>query len=376
MRSVFYAFRDSAQRRRALEADLGSPERYLLFGLDELRAQGHETRHNLERPSPPWWARMLGSSAKRAVERAGGYGGDFATVLASLRAANRADVVFSTVDTVGLPLVLVGRAGLLRVPLVYAAIGLPERLVQLRSKRVRAAYAEALGRCVSILAYSEREVADLTAWLDEHGRSTEVSFVPFGVDTETFRPVAEPPTRDVVSVGADPHRDLPLVLDVARALPAVSFTLVVGHDAARMLGDVPENVAVEVDIPFAAMKRRLEEARLVALPVRENTYSGATTVLLQAMALGKPVVVSRTRAIARGYGLVDGENCRLVEPGDTPGFAKSVGDVLRDDLHARALGTSARRAVERDLTWVRYVGRIEELLAAAAASARGGSRSS
>jgi glycosyltransferase involved in cell wall biosynthesis len=366
MRSVFYAFRDSPQRRRALEADLGSPERYLLFGLDEVRARGHEVRHNLERSAPPWWARMLGSSAKRTVERAGGYGGDFATVLASLGAANRADVVFSTVDTVGLPLVLAGRAGLVRVPLVYAAIGLPERLVQLRSARMHSAYADALGRCASIIAYSEREVRDLRVWLDDRGRSTEVSFVPFGVDTEAFRPVLEPSTRDVVSVGADPHRDYALLLDVARALPTVSFTLVAGRDAARWLDDVPENVAVEVDISFEAMKLRLEEARTVALPVRDNTYSGATTVLLQAMALGKPVVVSRTSAIASGYGLLDGENCRLVEPGDAAAFARSLGDVLRDDLHARALGTSARQTVERDLTWERYVGRIEERLDACA----------
>jgi glycosyltransferase involved in cell wall biosynthesis len=365
MRSVFYAFRDSPQRRRALEADLGSPERYLLFGLDELRARGYEVRHNLERPAPPWRARVLGRFAKRAVERAGGYGGDFATVLASLRVANRADVVFSTVDTVGLPLALVGRAGLVRAPVVYVAIGLPERLAQLRSERVQRAYADALGSCASILAYSEREARDVTAWLGDRGRSTEVSFVPFGVDTEAFRPVADPPTRDVVSVGADPHRDHRLLLDVARVLPTVSFTLVAGRDGVRALDDVPGNVAIEVDIPFEAMKRRLEEARIVALPVRENTYSGATTVLLQAMALGKPVVVSRTSAIASGYGLVDGENCRLVAPGDAAGFAKSFGDILRDDLHGRALGTSARRTVEGSLTWERYVGRIEEVLSRA-----------
>jgi glycosyltransferase involved in cell wall biosynthesis len=376
MRSVFYAFRDSPQRRRALRASPEAPERYLLYGLDELRERGYDVRHNLELTAPPWWARMLGQSVKRGVERAGGYGGDFATMLASVGAANRADVVFSTVDTVGLPLALAGRAGLVRPPLVYAAIGLPERLAQLRSARVRTSYAEALGRCSAILAYSEREVADLTAWLRERGRSTDVSFVPFGVDTTALRPSDAAATRDVVSVGADPHRDHDLLLEVARALPSASFTLVAGRDGARALRDVPANVEVEVDIPFDAMRQRLDEARVVALPVRENTYSGATTVLLQAMALGKPVVVSRTSAIASGYGLVDGENCRLVEPGDAAAFAKSVGDVLRDGLHARALGASARLTVERDLSWDRYVTRIEEHLAAAAASARGGSRSS
>jgi glycosyltransferase involved in cell wall biosynthesis len=124
------------------------------------------------------------------------------------------------------------------------------------------------------------------------------------------------------------------------------------------------------------MRRRLLEARLVALPVRENTYSGATTVLLQAMALEKPVVVTRTSAIASGYGLVDGENVRLVAPGDEEGFERALADVLRDDLHARALGASARTTVERGLTWERYVGRIEELLRdAAAAPARSGSPS-
>jgi len=121
------------------------------------------------------------------------------------------------------------------------------------------------------------------------------------------------------------------------------------------------------------MKRRLEEARVVALPVRENTYSGATTVLLQAMALGKPVVVSRTGAIASGYELVDGDNCRLVPPGNAEAFARSLRDVLGDDAQARALGANARTTVERSLTWDRYVDRIEAALAAAAAVARAGS---
>lgn len=344
----------------------------MLFGLDELRSRGHHVAHNLERETPPRWARVAGDTVKRGLEWAGGYGGDFATVLGSLGSANRADVVFSTVDTVGIPLVLAQRAGALRRPLVYAAIGLPERLAQLRSERMRKLYAQALGLCASILAYSEREAGDLQAWLAERGRRVPVSFVPFGVETAAFRPAARPATRDVVSVGADPLRDFPLLLEVARSLPETSFSVVAGPDNAPPR-DVPSNVSVEVDLPFDEMKRRLEEARVVALPVRENTYSGATTVLLQAMALGKPVVVSRTSAIASGYELVDGENCRLVTPGDADAFARALRDVLGGDSQARALGANARTTVERSLTWDRYVERVEAALVAAAAVARAGS---
>ncbi len=363
MTAVFFTFRDSRQRRRALEASPGSAERYVLSGLDQLASRGFSVAHNLERGgTPPRWAAFAGSAFKRGLERAGGYGGDFATVLGSLATANRADVVLSTVDTVGIPLMLLKRAGRLRPPLVYVAIGLPERLAQLRSQRMRRLYASALGSCACVIAYSEFEARELRSWLARHGFASRVEFVPFGVDAESFRPTRDPAAFDVVSVGADPHRDFELLLRVAARMPETTFRIVTSADHARQLATVPGNVTIETDLPFEEMRRRLTEARVVALPVRENSYSGATTVLLQAMSLGKPVVVTRTQAIAIGYGLVDGENCRLAAAGDEAGFERALAGVLRDDFHARALGSSARTTVERGLTWERYVDRIEGLL--------------
>jgi glycosyltransferase involved in cell wall biosynthesis len=363
MPSVFFSFRDSPQRRRALAAEPGSPERYQLFGLDELAARGFRTRHNLEQTTPPpTWARLAGGAVKRALEAAGGYGGDFATVLASLGEANRADVVFSTVDTVGIPVMLLKRAGRVRPPLVYVAIGLPERLARLRGRRMRRLYADAIGSCYVVLAYSEQEAEDIRRWVGEQGGAARVEFVPFGVNARSLAPDGVTPTLDVVSVGADPHRDYDLLVRVAARMPNVSFRIVTSADHARALVSRPANVALESELPFDEARRRLAEARLVALPVRENSYSGATTVLLQAMALGKPVVVTRTRAIASGYGLVDGENVRLVAPGDEDGFERALVDVLGDGARAQALGAGARATVEREFGWERYVDRLEKLL--------------
>lgn len=366
--TVFFSFRDSPERRRALESSPGSAERYALFGLDQLAARGLVVRHNLEREAPPRWAVSAGGALKWALERAGGYGGDFAGVLGSLRRASSADVVFSTVDTVGIPLMLLRRAGRLRPPLVYVAVGLPERLAKLRSERMRRLYASALGSCASVVAYSQHEADELRSWLARYGFSPPVVFVPFGVDIAAFSPRPGLATVGVVSIGNDPHRDFELLLRVASRVPDVGFRIVAGRDHRRSLGSPPANVVVETDLPFEEMRRRLVEARVVALPVRENSYSGATTVLLQAMALGKPVVVTRTNAIATGYGLVDGENCRLVAPGDDEGFERALTGVLRGEFHARALGASARATVERELTWDRYVDRIEALLRDAAAA--------
>ena len=363
MASVFYAYRDSPQRRAALGAPPGAPERYLLFGLDELVERGWTARHDLERAGePPAWARAGGAALKTALERMGGYGGDFATVLASLGQANRADVVLSTVDTVGIPLLLLARAGGVRPPLVYIAIGLPERVARLRTERMRRRYARALASTAAVVAYSEYEAADLAAFMAEHGQSTRVEFVPFGVDERAFVPSVSQSSVDVVMAGADPHRDVDLFVRMAAETPNRTFRLVTTAERAQTLPPPPSNLEIESGIPFEDVRRRLEEARVVALPVLDNSYSGATTVLLQAMALGKPVVVTRTKAIARGYGLVDGENCRLVEPGDAAGFGRVLSGVLRDQWHARSLGARARRTVEEGLTWERYVDRLETIL--------------
>lgn len=350
--SVFFAYRDSALRRAALKAPVGAAERYCLFGLDELASRGAAVRHNLE-AEPPAWARAVDRAVNRVLYGIGGYSGDFARVLPSLVLANRADVVFSTVDTVGIPLALLERAGLVRSPLVYVAVGLPERLERLRDGPVRRLYASALRSADTIVCYSAYEAEALRRALGH----TRVQFIPFGVDTDRFRPApAAIPDADVVSIGADPRRDFALLVRVAERNPRISFRLVVSAEHARALGTPPANVAVEVDLPFADIPDRLSRARIVALPVRQNSYSGATTTLLQAMAMAKPVVVSRTAAIAEGYGLEDGVNCRLVVPGDEPGFERAMAELLADAAAAAHLGVRARQTVERSLSWERYVG--------------------
>jgi glycosyltransferase involved in cell wall biosynthesis len=363
---VFFLYRESQLRRDALGARVGAAARYSLYGLDELAADGFPVAHNLEPGGRPGAAaRVAGGVLDRAVRAAGGYSGDFAAVLACRSRLNEADVVLSTVDTVGIPLALVARRGLVTTPIVYAAIGLPERLAQLRTNRARRMFLDAYRRLHTIVAYGWGEVESLREWLGDGGPS--VVFVPFGVDTTYFAPQAGAMVdTDVVSIGADPRRDHALYLALARAHPEWSFRLVLSVDATPTLGALPGNVIVEADVPFEDVRGHLASARVVVLPVRDNSYSGATTVLLQAMAVGKPVVVTRTAAIATGYDLEDGANCRLVPPGSLDELDAAVRELLSDDSRAGTLGARARETVERSLTWSRYAESIAGLVSAAA----------
>jgi glycosyltransferase involved in cell wall biosynthesis len=366
--TVFFAFRDAPERRAALRAP-GALDRYRLFGLDEVAVHGARVRHNLEAEGPPpLWARVLARLINGLLRLAGGYGGDFASVLASRRTANASDVVFSTTDTVGIPLMLLKRAGLLRPPLVYAAVGLPERLAQLRGRAMRRLYASALRTAHGVVAYAEGEADRIRDWLGPG--APPVRFLPFGVDIAAFAPEhARAREVDVVSVGADPLRDFALLATVAARHDELTFRIVATKDHARSLGALPANVAIETDVSLERVRDRLGEARVVALPVRGNSYTGATTVLLQAMAMAKPVVVSRTQAVARGYGLEDGVNCRLVEPGDGASFERALLETLTGADAAVSLGIRARETVERNFSWERYTETLWEILSGASTGA-------
>ena len=363
--SAFYFFADTPRRRAALHAEPGSAERYVLYGLDQERLRGVSVAHNLERGAPPRWARLADRAVNGGLRRLRGTGGDLAPALACLRQVNRADVVVATIDRMGIPLTLLARAGLLRTALVYVSVGLPERLERLHGP-ARRLHLAALRRVDVFVAYSAYEAEMIREGIGS-ASGARVVFVPFGVDTVFFHPVAGEPDAEVVSVGADPHRDYPLLLRIAARHPDWRFRLVVAPEQARVLGAVaPPNVQVEAGISFEDVRERLARGRVVALPVRDNSYSGATTVLLQALASGRPVVVSRTAAIETGYGLRDGVNCLLVPTGDEDAFELSLQRVAGDPGFADSLGVEARSLAE-SLCWQRYADAMHDVLADAVA---------
>jgi glycosyltransferase involved in cell wall biosynthesis len=367
--TVFYVFRDAPERRAALQMPAGALERYRLFGLDQLAERAAGVHHNLEAGPSPAWARAASRAINAPLYGVGGYGGDFATVLASLRRLNRAGVVLSTVDTVGIPLMLLKRVGLVMPPLVYVSIGLPERLAQLRGRRMQRSYALALRGTKAVVAYAKNEAEQLQRFLGTEG--PRVSFVPFGVDVKAFKPLPEvTPDLDVLSVGADPRRDFELLLGIALRRPDRSFRIVAGPEHARTLRDVPENVTVETDLSLEEVRNRLARARVVALPVRDNSYSGGTTVLLQAMAMAKLVVVSKTAAVSDGYGLEDGVNCLFVPPGDAAAFERALDEETGAGT-VSSIGTRARETVERGFSWERYTNALWEIVSAARRSPSG-----
>ena len=129
--------------------------------------------------------------------------------------------------------------------------------------------------------------------------------LPIPVDSQFFRPRSEPAEdgSGVLTVGKDLARDYGTFLDAVRPL-AVDAT-VVAHPRNLEGQELPPNAAVRSGLSFTELRELYARAACVVLPQRREEYvygseGGGLTALLEAMAMGRPIVASN-RAILHDY---------------------------------------------------------------------------
>lgn len=171
------------------------------------------------------------------------------------------------------------------------------------------------------------------------------SVIPFGVDTEFWRPLPDVSEDDrVVAIGQDHNRDY----DLLAAVPGQHPTLIVTRRPVKIPAGAAHVMTSSGDYFNADsmtdedLRRLYNSARAVIVPLKDVYQPSGYSVTLQAMSCGRPVVLSNIRGLWAPELLKDGENCLLVPPGDAAALGAAIGR-LRADAGLRArLGQAAR----------------------------------
>lgn len=150
----------------------------------------------------------------------------------------------------------------------------------------------------------------------------------------------------VVALGAS-QRDYKLLVDAIRGstiplkiiLPEASIKAHrahIGYDA------LPKNVQhVKTPVDRLAWSRYLAESRLVVIPILPGTIQPAgISVYLEAMILGKPVVITRG---ASTEGILHDDLALLVPPGDVQALRQAVTSIWNDGALRQRLSENGRR---------------------------------
>ncbi|MFO7294113.1 MAG: glycosyltransferase [Acidimicrobiia bacterium] len=93
--------------------------------------------------------------------------------------------------------------------------------------------------------------------------------------------------------------------------------------------------------------------------VNPADVEGLPVAILEAMALGKPVVATAVGGVPSV--VIDGETGRLVPPKDPAALAKTIGELLDDPALRQRLGGAARELIERRYSLARMVERYENV---------------
>jgi glycosyltransferase involved in cell wall biosynthesis len=191
------------------------------------------------------------------------------------------------------------------------------------------------------------------------------------VDREAAEPSAtEPPL--ICAVGLE-YRDYQTLIAAVRGLAArvvIAAASPWSKRADTASGQaLPENVTV-CKYSQHELRQLYAASRLVVMPLLEADFQAGVTAILEAMAMERAVICSRTRGQTNV--VMEGETGLYVPVGKPAALRAAIERLLANPEEARRLGQAGRRRVEEDLNLDRYVERLGCSLRAVLSEARRG----
>ncbi|MDR5701480.1 glycosyltransferase family 4 protein [Agromyces aerolatus] len=222
--------------------------------------------------------------------------------------------------------------------------------------RARLAYLRRVLRGFDLVwCLSEAQVAPLRAWLGAEGPM--VRALRFGVDTDFFSKAPLDSSATVLSVGNDRDRDtVTLVrgLELLKAhVPELEVRIQTRHEV-----ELPSDFVRLPWMSHTELRAEIERATVMVLATRPNLHVSGMTASLEAMSVGRPVVLTNTPG-ADQY-VVPGLHGELATVTDPQSLFASVLHVLNSD--PVAYGDRARSAVETGMTSTHMVRQLGDFL--------------
>jgi glycosyltransferase involved in cell wall biosynthesis len=296
------------------------------------------------------WSRLPGTGRGRSGWRSAVH------VAAALRALDHHDVVFSDGEHIGIPLALALRALGITTPHLVLGHHLTTRR---KAPLIRNLAAHQGMTRILVHSSRQRELAQQELGIP----AAKLDYVPYYADSEFWSPTGVAEEHLVVAAGRE-HRDYATLAKACANLEASVFV------AAGSIHSPAANSADPVEWPsnfehgFADYRKLRDlygRASVVVVPLMETDFQAGVTTVLEAMAMGKAVIVTATRGQS---GVVhDGLTGITVPPGDAAELRDAIRYLLENPSERRRLGWSAREAVLDGYTVEAYAERLANHLA-------------
>lgn len=189
----------------------------------------------------------------------------------------------------------------------------------------------------------------------------KLRLIQFHADHRFYRPLPQVPVREqqICAAGLE-WRDYPTLIEAVTDVTDLAVRLAAASPWSKHANETEKRV-----LPAHVQARRYDyrelrdlyaESAFVVVPLYENDFQAGITTILEAMAVGKAVIVTST--VGQTDVIVEGQNGLYVRPGNVEDWKKAIAR-LRDDVALRTrLGQRARRWIEENATldiWVENI---------------------
>lgn len=217
--------------------------------------------------------------------------------------------------------------------------------------RERLSFTDTQGR--HIIAVSEPVQADLLRQPRLLPKWLSVIHCGVDVDAASAKPILNPTRRPVIGTAGplEASKGLPYFLGAAQRVLATGIEaefLVAGSGPEEAnLRRLARELEIAEHVTFVPnildLKSSLSAMDIFCLP---SLRQGLGTMMLEAMALGRPVIASAVDAVETI--IRDNETGLIVPPSQSEPLAQRMLELLREPFNARRIGDAARQMVQRD----------------------------
>jgi len=217
-----------------------------------------------------------------------------------------------------------------------------------------------------------------------------LKLLPYQVDEGYWQPSGSADARPTICAAGLEHRDYATLVEAVRDT-GVRTVIAAGrrwskHGLQTGSAPLPENLEITA-LDYPELRRLYAAASIVVVPLHPVQNQAGVTAVLEAMAMGKPVIVTATPGqtdVVRGrlmtatgaganpmggpaaFGvrgsLAEVETGLYVPPHDPLALRRAIQHLLDHPEEAAAMGSNARQVVERCMTLDRFVAALAGLI--------------
>ncbi len=311
-RQATWVFRSG--RRARLESAVRTPTEFF-YGLPELRDRGWKTTLLEDADlgmAPP--LKPLPALVNRFARFCGYLPLGMAMGLASKQVQKKLPdqgPIIATTNNLGLALGMGRARGRVRCPVVLLAMGLlPLAPSQWQVRRV----GEVL-KHIHVVTISKAEQAHLARLFPNQ----KIDYIPFGVDTNFWEPAPEGRALGeyVMAIGNDANRDWKTLIDAwDETMPPLKLITNLHVPPAPPNVEIIKGDWRSQTLSDAEILKLYQQTSCVVIPLHNTIQPAGQSVCLQAMACGRPVIISDTYGIWDRAQFIDGKHWWLSRPGD------------------------------------------------------------